>query len=456
MAASDGGREAAPRDETTPADNDGGAGAPAAKRPVRGSRRAAGTSRRGEEAAATVEADFCSEPVVVAPAAAALNAAGIALPPYETIALMLQGGGALGAYQAGVYQGLDEAGIHPNWIAGISIGALNTAIIAGNAPKDRVPRLLEFWETICQPAFGLPMPAFIERAFFNSADEIRKAFTAMQAFGAVLEGQKGFFVPRFPPPSPVAAGEPQTASYYDTAPLKATLEQLCDFDRINSGEMRVSVGAVNVATGNFAYFDNTHIRLRAEHFIASGALPPGFAAVEIDGEYYWDGGLMSNTPLYEIAQASPRRDTLAFQVDLWSARGPVPDSIVDVMGRVKDIQYSSRTRMVTDTMQRAQRYRNVLRHVLEQVTEELRKNDAWCKLAQDLACSKRYNVIHLIYRHKEYEGHYKDYQFGLSTMREHWESGLQDIRGTLAHHDWLDMPDGESHFVTHDIHRDIR
>jgi len=180
------------------------------------------------------------------------------------------------------------------------------------------------------------------------------------------------------------------------------------------------------------------------------------AAVEIDGEYYWDGGLMSNTPLYEIAQASPRRDTLAFQVDLWSARGPVPDSIVDVMGRVKDIQYSSRTRMVTDTMQRAQRYRNVLRHVLEQVTEELRKNDAWCKLAQDLACSKRYNVIHLIYRHKEYEGHYKDYQFGLSTMREHWESGLQDIRGTLAHHDWLDMPDGESHFVTHDIHRDIR
>ncbi|WP_250522980.1 MULTISPECIES: patatin-like phospholipase family protein [unclassified Caballeronia] len=378
------------------------------------------------------------------------------LPPYETIALMLQGGGALGAYQAGVYQGLHEADIHPNWIAGISIGALNTAIIAGNAPEHRVTRLLEFWQTICRPAFGFPLPAFLERALFDSADEIRKAFTAMQAFGAIVEGQKGFFIPRFPPPSPIASSSPQTASYYDTTPLKATLERLCDFDRINSGETRVSVGAVNVATGNFAYFDNTQIRLRAEHFIASGALPPGFAAVEIDGQFYWDGGLMSNTPLYEIAQATPRRDTLAFQVDLWSARGPVPDSIVDVMGRVKDVQYSSRTRLVTDQMQRAQRYRNVLQHVLDLVPEDVREGDEWCRLAAELACSKRYNIIHLIYRQKEYEGHFKDYQFGFSTMREHWESGLSDMRRTLAHRDWLDMPNGESRFITHDIHRDER
>lgn len=216
----------------------------------------------------------------------------------------------------------------------------------------------------------------------------------------------------------------------------------------------MSVGAVNVATGNFAYFDNTKIKLRAEHFMASGALPPGFAAVEVDGQFYWDGGLMSNTPLYEIAQATPRRDTLAFQVDLWSARGPVPDSIVDVMGRVKDVQYSSRTRLVTDQMQRSQRYRNVLQHVLDLVPEELRNDDEWCRRAAELACSKRYNVIHLIYRHKEYEGHYKDYQFGLSTMREHWSSGLDDIRRTLAHRDWLKMPNGDSGFITHDIHRD--
>ncbi|WP_322033175.1 patatin-like phospholipase family protein [Paraburkholderia sp. J76] len=374
---------------------------------------------------------------------------------WETIALTLQGGGALGAYQAGVYEGLFEAGVAPNWIAGISIGALNTAIIAGNAPEHRVARLREFWETICQPAYSLPLPPFVEHALFNSTAAVRKTFTAMQAAGALVEGQKGFFVPRFPPPLPNGSGSPETASYYDTKPLKATLERLCDFERINSGETRVSIGAVNVGSGNFVYFDNTITTLRPEHFIASGALPPGFAAVEIDGEYYWDGGLMSNTPLYEVIQTTPRRDTLAFQVDLWSARGPVPDNLIDVQGRMKDIQYSSRTRLVTDILQRSQRYRHVLREVLERVAPEHR-NDPWIALADELSCSKKYNVIHLIYRQKEYEGHFKDYQFGLSTMQEHWASGLQDIRASLAQPGWLEKPDNESGFVTHDIHRDRR
>ena len=389
------------------------------------------------------------------PAPAAHPGKHLQLPNYETVALMLQGGGALGAYQAGVFQGLHEAGIEPNWLAGISIGALNTAIIAGNPPEKRVERLLQFWETICQPAFGPPLPAFIEHALFNSSEAVRKAFTATQAMGAIVEGQKGFFVPRFPPPLPTVSGPPQLASYYDTTPLKATLEALCDFDRINSGEMRVSVGAVNCGTGNFAYFDNKHTKLRPEHFMASGALPPGFAAVEIDGQYYWDGGLMSNTPLYEVIQTTPRRDTLAFQVDLWSAVGPVPDNITDVQGRMKDIQYSSRTRLVTDMLQRSQRFRHVLREVLDRVPADQR-DDPWCKLADDLSCSKRYNVIHLIYRQKEYEGHFKDFQFGLSTMREHWSSGLEDIRQSLAQPDWLDMPDNDAGFVTHDIHRDSR
>ncbi|MGF6656189.1 NTE family protein [Paraburkholderia youngii] len=388
------------------------------------------------------------------PAIAARSRRHLRLPDYETVALMLQGG-ALGAYQAGVFQGLYEAGIEPNWIAGISIGALNTAIIAGNAPERRVERLLQFWETICQPAFGPPLPAPVEHVLFNSSEAVRKAFTAAQAMSAIVEGQKGFFVPRFPPPLPTVSGSPQLASYYDTTPLKATLESLCDFDRINSGEIRVSVGAVNCGTGNFAYFDNARTTLRPEHFIASGALPPGFAAVEIDGQFYWDGGLMSNTPLYEVLQTTPRRDTLAFQVDLWSAIGPVPDNITDVQGRMKDIQYSSRTRLVTDMLQRSQRFRHVLREVLDRVPEEQR-DDPWCKLAEDLSCSKRYNVIHLIYRHKEYEGHYKDFQFGLSTMREHWRSGLEDIVRSLEQPDWLDMPQNDAGFVTHDIHRDSR
>jgi len=374
---------------------------------------------------------------------------------WETVALTLQGGGALGAYQAGVYQGLAEAGIEPDWIAGISIGALNTALIAGNPPELRVARLREFWDTICQPAYSVPLPGFVEHALFNSGEALRKVFTAMQAAGAVVEGQKGFFVPRFPPPLPHASGHPEKASYYDTKPLKATLERLCDFERINSGETRVSIGAVNVGTGNFVYFDNTTTKLRPEHFMASGALPPGFAAVEIDGDYYWDGGLMSNTPLYEVIQTTPRRDTLAFQVDLWSARGPVPDNITDVQGRMKDIQYSSRTRMVTDMLQRSQRFRHALREVLDRVAPEHR-DDPWIRLADELSCSKKYNVIHLIYRQKEYEGHFKDYQFGVSTMREHWQSGLHDIRLSLEQPGWLDKPDNDAGFVTHDVHRDGR
>jgi NTE family protein len=373
--------------------------------------------------------------------------------PYETVALVLQGGGALGAYQAGVFEGLHEAGISLNWIAGISIGALNTAIIAGNAPKLRIERLRQFWETICKPAFSPPLPAAFEHALFNGTEATRAMLTAFQAAGAVMQGQHGFFAPRVPSPVPWLPTGPDKASWYDAAPLKATLERLCDFDRINSGETRVSVGVVNVGTGNFAYFENTRMQLRAEHFMASGALPPAFAPVEIDGEFYWDGGIVSNTPLHKVLNASPRRDTLTFQVDLWNARGPVPESMAEVAERTKDIQYSSRTRLVTDTLQREQRYRHVLRQVLDQVPADVRESDPWCKLADELSCGKRYNVLHLIYQQRKYERDYKDYQFGPSTMHNHWAAGLTDIRNTLANDAWLELPDNDGGFVTHDVHR---
>ncbi len=208
----------------------------------------------------------------------------IAIPPYESIALVLQGGGALGAYQAGVFQGLQEAGIEPDWLSGISIGALNTAVIAGNPPEKRVERLTDFWETICQPNFGFAPIPFFEQSVFNLNDAFRQNISAWHAASALTRGQKGFFTPRFPPAPDHLPGNPATASYYDTGALKTTLERLCDFDRINSGRQRVSVGAVNVRTGNFVYFDNAKTTLRPEHFMASGALPPAFAAVEIDGE----------------------------------------------------------------------------------------------------------------------------------------------------------------------------
>lgn len=378
--------------------------------------------------------------------------------PYEVVALVLQGGGALGAYQAGVYEGLHEADIVPNWVAGISIGSLNSAIIAGNPPESRVQRLREFWETICQPAVFQPPADLVQQWIELQGSEARKAFNAFGAWRAILEGQKAFYTPRVPPPWAVLHGDPTTTSYYNTAELKTTLERLVDFDRINAGEMRVSVGAVNVRTGNFEFFDNTSGptkgRMRAEHFMASGALPPGFPAIEIEGEYYWDGGLVSNTPLAQILSATPRVDTLAFQVDLWSAVGELPSNIYDVQERQKDIQYSSRTRAITDMMERDQTYRRLLREVLEHVPPEVRDKNKWCKQARQLACEHRYNVIHLVYRDKEWDGLSKDYEFSFLTMRDHWSTGLDDIRETLTHKDWLDKPGKDNAFVTHDLYRD--
>lgn len=373
--------------------------------------------------------------------------------PYATVALVLQGGGALGAYQAGVYEGLHEAGIQPNWIAGISIGALNTAIIAGNAPEHRVERLREFWQTICRPALFEPSSQALQSWIERIGGPARQMFNAFEAWRALTEGQQGFFVPRLPPPWLALQAPPTQLSFYDTGLLKSTLERLADFDRINAGEVRVSVGVVEVESGNFDYFDNTRHTLRPEHFMASGALPPGFPAVEVGGKHYWDGGLVSNTPLTEVVAAEPRRDTLAFQVDLWSARGPAPGNLFEVYERTKDIQYSSRTRAVTNQLQREQAYRRLLREVLEQVPADIRERDPWCRRAMSMACAHRYNVIHLIYQDKEWDGASKDYEFGPLTMRNHWDSGLADIRHTLSHPEWLQPPDNVNGFITHDVHR---
>ncbi|TEA79455.1 DUF3734 domain-containing protein [Allopusillimonas ginsengisoli] len=384
----------------------------------------------------------------------ATQSASTGLPPYETVALVLQGGGALGAYQAGVFEGLHEAGLTPDYLAGISIGALNTAIIAGNAPENRVARLRQFWETICEPNGGIGLPPFVERTIFDMNDLSRQALSAMHAGNALMMGQQGFFKPRFPPPSSMLHGQAAATSYYDTGALKSTLESLCDFDRINEGGLHVSVGAVNVRSGNLVYFDNQSTRLRAEHFMASGALPPAFAAVEIDGEYYWDGGLVSNTPLTQVLDSRPLRDTLVFQVDLWSARGKLPTNMSEVSDRIKDIRYSSRTRLITDEVRWTQYLRHILERLLQHIPADVRDTDPYCKMAQDLACNKRYNVIHLIYRNQPYERHYKDYQFGMSTMNAHWAGGLEDIRRTLASPERLAMPENASGFVTHDIHRE--
>ena len=264
--------------------------------------------------------------------------------------LLLQGGGALGSYQAGVYQALAEANIYPDWVAGISIGAVNSALIAGNPPEKRVERLREFWEAVSTSPLGLP--------YFPSLnipdDSSHSLLNQTRALGILLFGAPNFFTPRVPPPTPWDAKPADAVSFYDVAPLKATLERLVDFDRINAGDMRLSVGAVNVRTGNFVYFDTTTHRIGPAHIIASGSLPPGFPATEIDGEYYWDGGMVSNTPLQWVLDSRPRRDLLAFQIDLWSAQGELPHNLADADLRAKEIRFSSRTRAGTDLYKYAQ------------------------------------------------------------------------------------------------------
>jgi NTE family protein len=369
----------------------------------------------------------------------------------KNIALVLQGGGALGAYQVGVYQGLHEAGIVPNWIAGISIGAFNTALIAGNPPERRMDALREFWETISQP-YLLPATTLGQEARFAGInDDSRAWLDAWEAWRATVEGQRGFYQPRsWFGEDPFTAPGPTRASWYTTQPMVETLERMVDFDRLNDGGIRVSVGAVDVASGNLEYFDNAHIRLDARHILASGALPPAFPAVEIDGRCFWDGGLVSNTPLSQVFESEPRRDSLIFQVDLWNAQGELPQNLLDVAEREKEIQYSSRTRTITDMQRLGQHYRRLLRELLEEIPAAVREKNPWCQRAEQLACNTRYSLIHLIYRDRARFGHFKDYQFGRVAMREHWQAGLADIGRALAHPEWLELPKGENAFVTHD------
>jgi len=351
-------------------------------------------------------------------------------PPCPQRVLVLQGGGALGAYQAGVYEELEAEGLRPGWVAGISIGAVNAALIAGNPPERRVERLREFWE-MASAAVPCPVPF--------PGEEVRAFWNEMSAGWIAAFGVPGFFTPRVPPPFFYPPGTPEGLSLYDTAPLKQSLERLVDFDLINRGETRLSVGAVNVRTGNFIYFDNTRCRIGPEHIMASGALPPGFPPVTIDGEAYWDGGIVSNTPLQHVLDEHNVSDLLIFQVDLFSARGPLPRTLIEAAGREKDIRYSSRTRLNTDVQLQIRKARAALANLLEKLPAEL-DGDADVAFLRGVVREPAVTVAQLIYRAKAYEGHAKDYEFSRATMADHWAAGLADVRTTLNHPDWLSRP----------------
>jgi len=348
--------------------------------------------------------------------------------PEEERVLALQGGGALGAYQAGVYEALAEAEQTPHWVAGISIGAINAALIVGNPPERRVQRLHEFWDTVTSSSAFLGSPA-------APGVPLRGALNESHATLGAVFGLPGFFVPRFPAAPFQLPGTAGALSFYDTAPLRATLGRLVDFDLLNSGAMRLSVGAVNVRNGNFAYFDTANQRLDARHIMASGALPPGFPPVEIDGEWYWDGGLVSNTPLQYVLDQADAKSKLVFQVDLFVAEGPMPTALMQVAEREKDIRFSSRTRLnTTDVLARLSLAQAVSR-LIDKLPPKM-ANDPDVQALNAASRQAAVTVVHLINRRRRYETQSKDYEFSRASMQEHWQAGQADMVHTLRHPDW--------------------
>jgi NTE family protein len=346
--------------------------------------------------------------------------------PVDTkqVVLVLQGGGALGAYQAGVYQALHEAGIEPNWVIGTSIGAINASLIAGNDPANRMAQLREFWRRV-------------ERGPFHQAMSSLPVIGSVAANWLTMAGGIGPFFQ----PNPMAfAGVhvplgTEAAAYYSTAPLEATLGELVDFDRINRGDTRLTVGAANVRTSEMRYFDSGAMPLTARHLMASGALPPAFPAIRIDGELYWDGGILSNTPVEAVFDDVPRRNSLVFAVHIWNPHGAEPGTIWQVMNRQKDVQYSSRA--VTHVARQKQLHR--LRHVVSELVKLMPEAERKSNIVRDLAeygCLTRMHVVRLLAPTIDGEDHMKDIDFSPAGICARWEAGYADTRAVIAKTPW--------------------
>jgi NTE family protein len=349
-------------------------------------------------------------------------------PSKEQNILVLQGGGALGAYQAGAYEALAEAGFMPDWVAGISIGAINGAIIAGNPPEDRVIRLKQFWEKVSSGLQGT-IPAF--------EDYLRPFFNETSANLAASFGVPGFFTPRFPSPYFQHKGTPEAISLYDTSPLAATLKELVNFGYMKEHGPRLSVGAVDIKKGDFKYFESRRENnFGVKHIMASGALPPAFAPVEIEEKFYWDGGIVSNTPIdYVMEFELPRRDMCIFQVDVFRARGHVPQTLGEVAEREKDIRFSSRTRFNSDHVAKMQEMRNSAMRLLAKLPKEL-LGDPDVKLLEEWSCEANVTIAQIIRHDSGVDSGSKDYEFSRLSVEEHWASGRENVRRGLKNKDW--------------------
>ncbi len=342
------------------------------------------------------------------------------LPLPDKVALVLQGGGALGSFQAGVFEALAAQDIVIDEVAGISIGAVNAALIAGNPPEDRVMALRRFWDRVTGALPSFPI-------WHN--DFAREWLHEMSAGFVAAFGVPGFFKPRMVPPMLAMPGSAGALSFYDSGALSETLDEFIDWDLLNTGPVRIAVGAVEVESGNFHYFDSANERIDARHIMASGALPPGLPPVEIDGKLWWDGGLVSNTPLQHVldTQDAPM---LVFQVDLFAAAAVQPKTIMDVMAREKEIRFSSRTRQVSDALIKLRREREAIRRVLRKLPDAM-KNDADVKRLAEMAREHPVNLVQLIYRANAWEGGARDYEFSARTMEEHWAAGRDAVAATI-------------------------
>jgi NTE family protein len=358
-------------------------------------------------------------------------------PPGQVV-LVLEGGGALGSYQAGVYQALHEAGIEPDWVIGTSIGAINASLIAGNAPQNRLSRLKEFWKRMEQnPIFGFPA------VFADFNDKLAY-------WSAVTNGIPGFFKPN--PLSHIGADYPlgaDHAGYYSTAPLEATLRDLVDFERVNQGSPRLTVGAAHVRSSEMKYFDSRDCALGVKHIMASGALPPAFPPVRIDGELYWDGGILSNTPTEAVFDDNPRKNSLIFAVHMWNPSGAEPMTMAEVLNRHKDIQYSSRISSHIARHQQSHRLRHVITQLAARLTEEERKTEAVRELT-GYGCTTQMHVVRLLAPRLDRENHTKDVDFSPSGIAQRWDAGYAHTKAVIQRSPWTGEFDPLSGVVLHE------
>jgi NTE family protein len=351
---------------------------------------------------------------------------------YKNIACTFQGGGALGAYQAGVLRALDEAGYYPDWYVGTSIGAINAAIAAGNPEKLRVEKMCQFWESIATPSAIIDIDSLFPDDPFS-----RKTHHLLSAHSALWLGQPGFFTPRVTSPFLNSHNTPDKISYYDTTPLRNSLERFIDFDRINNNKIvRLSIGAVEISSGKMTYFDTLNQKIGPEHIMASGALPPGFPAVEIDGQFYWDGGISNNTPISYVLNNQTHKHLLCFMVHLFDSFGLNPTSFDEVIKRKKDIEFSSRFAKMVELYQQIQALKNSI-HVLSHYVPKEKKSDPKIKLCISRGHESTISLVRFLYHHDETELASKDYEFSRKSIHERIANGYRDGKNAIKKSPWL-------------------